>query len=168
MDFLISLYPMVFRTERWPTRVIFHLVSMSLVKTWIEYKEREAAQGNRKKNIIDLLSFREHVVEGLCRAETSRKRPVGQLSFQNLLNSKSISRDLCKTGIPRVGSFCIKSMPSGSSLTVVESRHTQPSNRCIPTELETSAAAASFSSFFNDRLNSIKVQSRGGGYNSNN
>ena len=29
MDFLISLYPMIFRTKRWPTRIILHLVSMS-------------------------------------------------------------------------------------------------------------------------------------------
>ena len=86
MDFLISLYPMVFRTKRWPTRVILHLVSMSLVDAWIENKERQAVQGSRKKNIMDLLSFREHVVEALCKAETNRKRPVGRPSFQSLLN----------------------------------------------------------------------------------
>ena len=86
MDFLISLYPMVLRTKRCPTRVILHLVSMSLVNAWIEYKEREAAQGSRKKKIIDLLSFREHVVEALCKTETNQKRPVGRPSFQSLLN----------------------------------------------------------------------------------
>ena len=57
MDFLISFYPLVFRTIRRPTRVILHLVSMSLVNAWIEYNEREAAQGSRKKNVMDLLSF---------------------------------------------------------------------------------------------------------------
>ena len=71
MDFLISLYHMVFQTKRWQTRVILHLVSMSLVNPWIEYKEREAAQGSRKKNIMDLLSFQEHLVEALCKAETN-------------------------------------------------------------------------------------------------
>ena len=71
MDFLISLYPMVFRTKRWPTRLILHLISMSLVNAWIEYKEWEAAQGSRKKNIMDLLSFREYVAEALCKAETN-------------------------------------------------------------------------------------------------
>ena len=73
MDFLISLYPMVFRTKKWSTRVILHLVSLSLVNAWIEYKEREAAQSSRKKNIMDLLSFQEHVAEALCKAETNRK-----------------------------------------------------------------------------------------------
>ena len=48
--------------------------------------------------------------------------------------SKSMQRNLRKVGIPRVGSFCIKSMPSDTILPVVESRSTQPNNRCIPTE----------------------------------
>ena len=48
--------------------------------------------------------------------------------------SKSMQRNLHKVAIPRVGSFCIKSMPSNTILPVVESRSTQPNNRCIPTE----------------------------------
>ena len=48
--------------------------------------------------------------------------------------SKSMQRNLHKVAIPRVGSFCIKSMPSDTILPVVESRSTQPNNRCIPTE----------------------------------
>ena len=52
--------------------------------------------------------------------------------------SNSISINLCKVGIPRVRSFSIKSMPSDTILPVVESRSIQPSNRYIPTVLETS------------------------------
>ena len=59
-------------------------------------------------------------------------------------------------------------MPSNTILPVVERRSTQPSNRCIPTELETSGATACFSPFFNDRKSSIIGQNRGGGCNSNN
>ena len=74
--------------------------------------------------------------------------------------SKSIPKNLCKVGIPRVGSFCIKSMPSDTILPVVESRSTQPSNRCIPTKLETSGVTVCFSPFFNNRESSIKGQNR--------
>ena len=82
--------------------------------------------------------------------------------------SISIPRNLCKRGIPRAGSFCIKSVPSNTILPVVESRSTQPSNRCIPTELEKLGATVYCSPFFNDRKSSMKGQNRGGGCNSNN
>ena len=62
------------------------------------------------------------------------------------------------TVIYRVGSFCIESMPSDTILHVVESRSTQPSNRCIRTELETSWATACFSPFANDRKVILKVK----------
>ena len=86
MDFLISIYAMVFCTKRLPARVILHLVSMSFVNAWVEYKEREAAQDSGKKNIMDFLSFQEHAVEALCKAETNLKQPVCRPSFQSLLN----------------------------------------------------------------------------------
>ena len=85
MDFFISLYPMDFRSKRWPTRVILHMLSMSLLNAWIEYRERKSAQGT-KKNIMDLLSFREHVAETLCKAETNTPRPVGRPSYASMLN----------------------------------------------------------------------------------
>ena len=50
----------------------------------------------------------------------------------------------------------------------MESRSTQSSNRCIPTELETSGAIVCFTPFFNDKKSSIKDHSREGGCNSNN
>ena len=61
--------------------------------------------------------------------------------------SKSISKKLCKVGIPRVGSFYIRSMPSDTILPVLEKRSTQPSNRCIPTELETLGLLYAFPPF---------------------
>ena len=85
-DFLISIYAMVLCTKRLPARVILHLVSMSFVNAWVEYKEREAAQDSGKKNIMDFLSFQEHAVEALCKAETNLKQPVCRPSFQSLLN----------------------------------------------------------------------------------
>ena len=111
----------------------------------------------------------------------SCKVPAGHIERQNRLGfqkfprlkrmatiSKSISKKLCKVGIPRVGSFYIRSMPSDTILPVLEKRSTQPSNRCIPTELETLGATVCFSPFFNDGKSSMKGQNRGGGCNSNN
>ena len=54
--------------------------------------------------------------------------------------SKSIPRNLWKVEIPRVGSFCIKSMSLNTTLPVVERRSALLSNRCILTELETLGA----------------------------
>ena len=82
--------------------------------------------------------------------------------------TKSVPRNLFKVGITRVRSFCIKSMPSNIILPVVESRFTEPSNRCIPAELKTSGATVCFPPFFNDRESSIKGQNRSGGCKSNN
>ena len=72
--------------------------------------------------------------------------------------TKSVPRNLFKVGITRVRSFCIKSMPSNIILPVAESRFTQPSNRCIPAELETSGATVCFPPFFNDREVLLKVK----------
>ena len=89
-----------------------------------------------------------------CRAPVWQIEHQGRLGFQKFPRlkrlatfSKSFPRNLCKVGIPRVGSFCIKGIPSNTILPVVERRSTQPSNRCIPTELETSGATVCFSLF---------------------
>ena len=57
MDRLISYYSMTFRTKRWPTRVILQLLSMSVVNSWIEYREKELKKGVSDKLVMDLLSF---------------------------------------------------------------------------------------------------------------
>ena len=102
-----------------------------------------------------------------CRVPAGQIERQGRLCFQKCI-SKSIPKNLCKVGIPRVGSFCIKSMPSDTILPVVESRSTQPSNRCIPTKLETSGPTVCFFPFFSDKESPIKGQNREGGCNSNN
>ena len=110
-----------------------------------------------------------------CRVPAGQIQRQGRLDFQKFprpkrmaTTSKCILRNMCKVEIPRVRSFCINSMPSNTILPVVENRSTRPSNRCIPTELETSGATVCFSPFFNDRESSIKGQNRGGGCNFNN
>ena len=107
MDRLISYYSMTFRTKRWPTRVILHLLSMSVVNSWIEYRERELKKGVSHKLVMDLLSFREELADSLCKSEVSPARFRGRRSMRSLLNY---------TPIPR------KKTP-GSVLLTVEVRH---------------------------------------------
>ena len=115
---------------------------------------------------------RDHAYCRVAAGQIERQDRLGFQKFSRLKRmatiSKSISKNLCKVGIPRGGSFCIKSTPSDTILPVVESRSTQPYNRCIPAKLETSGATVCFSPFFNDRESSIKGQNREGGCNSNN
>ena len=71
MGRLISYYSMTFRTKRWPTRVILHLLSMSVVNSWIEYRQRELKKEMSRKLVMDLLSFREELADSLCKSEVS-------------------------------------------------------------------------------------------------
>ena len=72
MDHLISYYSMTFRTKRWLTRVILHLLSMSVVNSWIKYRERELKKGVSRKLVIDLLSFREELADSLCKSKLAQ------------------------------------------------------------------------------------------------
>ena len=86
MDRLISYYSMTFKAKEWPTRVILHLLSMSVVNSWIEYRERELRKGVSRKLVMDLLSFREKLADSLCKSEVSPARFRGQPSMRSLLS----------------------------------------------------------------------------------
>ena len=92
MDRLVSYYSMTFRTKRWPTRVILHLLSMSVVNSWIECRERELKKGVSCKLVMDLLSFREELADSLCKSEVSPTRFRSQPSMRSLLNYTPIPR----------------------------------------------------------------------------
>ena len=86
MDHLIFYYSMTFRSKWWPTRVILHLLSMSVVNSWIEYCERELKKGVSCKLVMDLLSFQEELADSLCKSEVSPACFRGQPSLRSLLN----------------------------------------------------------------------------------
>ena len=86
MDRLISYYSMTFRTKRWPTRVILHSLSKSVVNSWIEYHEMELKKGVSCKLVMDLLSFREELADSLCKSEVSPTRFRGRPGMRSLLN----------------------------------------------------------------------------------
>ena len=91
MDHLISYYSMTFRTKRCPTRVILHF-SMSVVNSWIEYRERELKKGVSRKLVMDLLSFREELADSLCKSKVSPACFRGRLSMRSLLKYTPIPR----------------------------------------------------------------------------
>ena len=92
MDRLISYYSMMFRTKRWPTRVILHLLLMSVVNSWMEYRERELKKGVSRKLAMDLLRFRPEFADSLCKIELRATRFRGRPSMRSLLNYTPIPR----------------------------------------------------------------------------
>ena len=92
MDRFISYYSMTFRTKQWPTRVILHLLSMSVVNSWIEYCKRELKKAVSRKLVMDLLGFREELADSLCKSEVSPARFKGRPSMRSLLNYTPIPR----------------------------------------------------------------------------
>ena len=92
MDRLISYYSMTFRMKPWQTRVILHLLSMSVVHSWIKYRERELKKAVSRKLVMDLLSFKEELTDSFCKSEVSPARFRGRPSMTSLLNYTPIPR----------------------------------------------------------------------------
>lgn len=71
--------------------MISHAFDMALLNAWLEYRRKADSLGIAKKNVLDLLGFRQHVAEKLilCKAPPKRGRPSAssvsdaQLSVQN-------------------------------------------------------------------------------------
>ena len=51
VDFLISLYRISARTKKWPVRVMFHLLDLSLANSWLQYRDCALTNGTQKSNI---------------------------------------------------------------------------------------------------------------------
>ena len=92
IDRLIYYYFMTFRAKQWPTRVILHLLSMSVVNSWIEYRKRELKKRVSRKLEMDFLSFREKLADSLCKSEVSPARFRGQPSMRSPLNYTPVPR----------------------------------------------------------------------------
>lgn len=90
-DFLLSLYRSHIRSRKWTLRMISHAFDMALLNAWLEYRRKADSLGIAKKNVLDLLGFRQHVAEKLIlyKAPPKRGRPSSssvsdaQLSVQN-------------------------------------------------------------------------------------
>ncbi|KAG5880935.1 hypothetical protein JTB14_022311 [Gonioctena quinquepunctata] len=61
-DAFIAHYRSKSRCKKWTVRMIVHAIDMALINSWLEYKKDAAVLGISKKDILDLLHFRMHVV----------------------------------------------------------------------------------------------------------
>ena len=75
--------------------------------------------------------------------------------------SQGVSNDMSKLGYPRDRSICLQSLPSISHLYGLETRSSQSSKRCSPTEMEKRGTSICFPPFLIDRKSSLKSQGRG-------
>ena len=66
LDGLISYYRTKGRTKKWPLRAIYHFLDFALANSWLEYRDVEILNGNRRFH--DLLSFRTEVADALLKA----------------------------------------------------------------------------------------------------
>ena len=92
LDGLISHYRIRDKTKKWPLRVIFHFVDFALANSWLEYRDIEILNGNRKYH--DLLSFRNEVADALLKAKLDpppieATNPVGRPRFSTVSPEKS-------------------------------------------------------------------------------
>ncbi|CAH2010736.1 unnamed protein product [Acanthoscelides obtectus] len=65
-DRLISYYRICMRTKKWPVRVFWHFIDLSITNSCIEYRQDCNARGDRKSSIMDLLEFKLYI--GKCLA----------------------------------------------------------------------------------------------------
>jgi len=81
IDGLISYYRIKGRTKKWPLRATYHFLDFALANSWLEYRDIEILNGNKKYH--DLLSFRNEVADALLKAKldpppAAAANPVGR------------------------------------------------------------------------------------------
>lgn len=65
LDRLISYYRISARTRKWTVRVIMHFFDFAISAGWIEYRRDQRALGTLKKDMLDLMGFKEEYAEYL-------------------------------------------------------------------------------------------------------
>lgn len=72
-DQQMEVYRTWFKTRKWTIKLVVHLLDLSIVNSWLIYREDCRANKYPKKKIMDLLKFRMAVAESLT-ASPDRKR----------------------------------------------------------------------------------------------
>lgn len=88
LDFLLSLYRSYVRSKKWTVRMTTHAIDLALVNSWLEYRQKAVLLGVKRKEILDLLAFRQEVAENLICSRRAPKRGRPSESFQDLHTSK--------------------------------------------------------------------------------
>ncbi|RXN27706.1 piggyBac transposable element-derived 3-like protein [Labeo rohita] len=65
LDQLISLYRIDIRSRKWPLCMIFHVIDVDVVNSWLEYRRDIESKGTQPQKIMDLLEFKMKVAEVL-------------------------------------------------------------------------------------------------------
>lgn len=72
-DQQMEVYRTWFKTRKWTLKLVLHLLDLSVVNSWLIYREDCRANNYPKKKIMDLLKFRMAVAEALT-ATPAKKR----------------------------------------------------------------------------------------------
>lgn len=94
LDFLASLYRSYIRSKKWTVRLISHAFDIALINSWLKYKERAVVLGIPKKNILDLLKFRQNVAESLFFPSAAKKRGRPSSEDVEVQSSHSVSYEV--------------------------------------------------------------------------
>ncbi|CAM4740376.1 unnamed protein product [Rotaria magnacalcarata] len=90
IDMLISLYRIDGRSRKYYTKIIFHLIDLSIANGWLLYRRHCSQLNTQKRDTMSLLSFRISVAEAMLKSapptpSTKRGRP----SLDSTLNENN-------------------------------------------------------------------------------
>ncbi|KAL3198345.1 hypothetical protein MRX96_044384 [Rhipicephalus microplus] len=72
-DQLLEYYRISIKTKKWTLKVSLHVVDLSIVNAWMQYREDCRRNGAQRRDTMDLLQFRLAIGEALC-ASLTRSR----------------------------------------------------------------------------------------------
>lgn len=88
MDMLVELYRIDIRVKRFYVRIVFHLIDVAVVNSWLLYR-RHLKQKNKVK-YITLVDFKAKIGHGLLQSQKSVERKRGRpLSQENMSPKKT-------------------------------------------------------------------------------
>ncbi|KAH8042748.1 hypothetical protein HPB51_025730 [Rhipicephalus microplus] len=72
-DQLLEYYRISIKTKKWTLKVSLHMVDLSIVNAWMQYREDCRRNGAQRRDTMDLLQFHLAIGEALC-ASLTRSR----------------------------------------------------------------------------------------------
>ncbi len=84
LDSLLTLYRIKIRSKKWYHRLLFHLLDMIIVTTWLLYRRDCEGTGMRKNEHMKLYTFKSYIAEALCKSgkslECKKGRPCSTIA----------------------------------------------------------------------------------------
>lgn len=65
-DQMMEYYRIKIKTKKWPVKVFFHFLDLSIYNSWMEYKRDATMAGLPKREIKDFLKFKIEIGQVLC------------------------------------------------------------------------------------------------------